>query len=72
MYEVIRRFQERFDDGREYNVGDEYPRKGFSPPPGRVDALCSGGISEMNANGAVFLRMAADKPRPRKKQAEGG
>lgn len=70
MYTVIKRFQERFDDGHDYGVGDAYPREGFTPPEGRAESLCNGGVSSMNANGAVFLQAVVEKPRTRKRTTE--
>ena len=51
MYNVILAFPERFDGNHEYNVGDDYPRKGFKPPAGRVDELLNG----TNRAGMVYL-----------------
>ncbi len=55
MYRVTKTFTERYDGKRRYNIGDTYPREGFTPPPGRAEALAAGGVSEMNKTGGVFL-----------------
>lgn len=38
MYRVIVRFTDN-EDGHVYNIGDEYPRKGFQPSESRVRKL---------------------------------
>jgi len=38
-YKVIKAFADLQDCNHPYYVGDEYPRKGYSPSPERVDEL---------------------------------
>lgn len=39
MYKVIRAFTDLQDGKHVYSIGDEYPRKGYSPSSGRIDEL---------------------------------
>lgn len=41
MYKVIKHFTDMQDNNHPYNVGDEYPRKGFSVLQSRLNALAS-------------------------------
>ena len=41
-YKVIVTFSDLQDCNHIYNKGDEYPRKGYSPPKERVDSLLTG------------------------------
>lgn len=60
MYEVIQAFPERFDDDHLYNVGDTYPREGFTPPEGRAEELLDG----TNRAGQIYLEAMDDKKPP--------
>ena len=42
MYTVLSEFADLQDGNHIYRVGDEYPRKGYSPTDERVDELCTG------------------------------
>ena len=55
MYRVIKAFDERFDGRHHYEVGDAWPREGFSPPSGRAEALLSGKKGSLNKTGIVYL-----------------
>ncbi len=56
MYTVIKPFKERFDGDHQYAIGDTYPRDGFTPPEGRIDALASGKGGPMNKTpGVAYL-----------------
>lgn len=39
MYKVVHKFYDLKDDRYLYKVGDEYPRKGYSPTPNRIKSL---------------------------------
>lgn len=39
MYKVLSVFADLQDSNHIYNVGDEYPRKGYSPSDARVEEL---------------------------------
>ena len=41
-YTVLSEFADLQDGNHIYRVGDEYPRKGYSPTDERVDELCTG------------------------------
>ena len=41
-YKVIETFADLQDNKHVYGIGDEYPRKGYSPTAERVDELCTG------------------------------
>ena len=41
MYRVIKHFTDLQDNNYSYNVGDEYPRKGMSVLPSRINELAS-------------------------------
>ena len=51
-YKVITFFTDGTDNGYEYNVGDVYPRKGYTPTPERVAEL----MSTQNKRGVVLIR----------------
>lgn len=40
-FKVVKRFRETKHDNRTYEVGEEYPAKGYKPAKGRVDVLSS-------------------------------
>lgn len=42
MYTVLSEFADLQDGNHIYRVGDEYPRKGYSPTDERVDELSTG------------------------------
>ena len=42
MYKVIITFADLQDEKHVYGIGDEYPRKGYSPSAERVDELSTG------------------------------
>lgn len=52
---VIKPFIEKFDANHNYKVGDEYPRDGFEPPDGRIDALQTSVKSKYNLVGYQFI-----------------
>jgi hypothetical protein len=56
MYKVIRRFADTHDNKRIYEVGDTYPRDGFTPNKGRAEALASGKKGAMNKTGRIYLQ----------------
>jgi hypothetical protein len=67
MYRVVKAFPERHDQNFQYESGDSYPREGFTPPPGRADALCADLISPENRTGQIYLSVETeDLPKPRK------
>lgn len=41
MYNVIKEFADRLDDGHIYNVGDVYPRDGITASDERIKELSS-------------------------------
>ena len=41
-YKVIKAFVDLQDNKHVYGIGDEYPRKGYSPTTERVDELATG------------------------------
>ena len=42
MYKVVKYFTDLQDNNFAYEVGDEYPRKGFSVMPSRIEELATG------------------------------
>lgn len=65
MYEVLHVFPERFDGGHQYSAGDTYPREGFTPPAGRVEALASGVRGPMNRTGKVYIKPQEEPKAPK-------
>lgn len=51
MYTVVRDFIEKFDGGRLYKTGTQYPRKGFKPAAGRIEMLST----NKNSYGTTFI-----------------
>ena len=41
MFTVLSEFADLQDENYVYGIGDEYPRKGYSPTDERVDELCT-------------------------------
>lgn len=62
MYKVVRMFRENKDKGHVYQVGDAYPREGFTPPAGRAEALASGKKGDLNLVGEVYIALEETKP----------
>ena len=52
MYRVIAIFTDGKDGGTRYNVGDIYPREGYTPEPGRIEELSS----SKNKRGCPLIR----------------
>ena len=57
MYEVIYKFADLQDRNHVYNVGDKYPRIGYSPTEKRVSELAS----KNNKVGKVLIEKVSEK-----------
>lgn len=69
MYRVIKYFTDLQDNNHEYNVGDEYPRKGLSVLPSRIKELAS----DKNRQGCPLIEEipeVEEKPKKRTKSAK--
>lgn len=66
---VIKPFLEKFDNKYAYTIDKEYPRDGWTPPKGRIEALQAALKSKYNSIGDQFLEVKkmvdddADKPK---------
>ena len=56
-YEVINLFTDVQDNGYEYKVGDEYPRKGLKPTEARIREL----KGTSNLRGIALIREVAEE-----------
>lgn len=65
---VIKPFIEKFDSNHNYKVGDEYPRDGFEPPNGRIEALQAPVKNKYNSIGDQFLEVKKKTGRPPKEE----
>lgn len=63
MYEVIKSFIDLKDKDHEYNVGDEYPRKGYEPAKKRIEELAG----ENNKQGVPLIKKVEEEKAPAKK-----
>ena len=69
MYKVIKHFTDLQDNNLAYNVGDEYPRKGLSVLPSRINELAS----SKNRQGCPLIEEIPDveeKPKKKSKSVE--
>lgn len=81
MYLVTKRFTD-LEHGRKYEMGDEYPAKGYDATPERIAALASGNnkagiklIKEVKASKPKKVAEAKpkeDKPKAKPKKAKTG
>lgn len=60
MFKVIELFRDLNDGGYLYKVGDTYPRKGFTPNPGRIEELSS---SSNKRGTPLIVEVKAEKPK---------
>ena len=65
MYKVIKSFTDLQDNNFAYDVGDEYPRKGFSVLQSRLNELASG----ENRRGEALI-VEVEEPKKKKKSEE--
>lgn len=65
MYKVIYKFADLLDNNTIYNVGDEYPRKGYEATKERIAEL-SGNDNKI---GKVLIKKVVTK-KPAKKSAQ--
>ena len=66
MYKVLKYFRDLQDDNFAYDVGDEYPRKGLSVLPSRINELAS----KNNRQGVPLIEEIAEiKEEPKKKKS---
>ena len=64
MYKVIKHFTDLQDNNFDYQVGDEYPRKGLSVLPSRIKELAS----DKNRQGCPLIEKIPDvEDKPEKK-----
>lgn len=61
MYKVIALFKDLKDSGYLYNVGDLYPRKGYTPEPGRIEELSS----PSNKRGTPLIVEVKEEAKPK-------
>jgi len=70
MYKVIKAFADLQDQKHVYKIGDEYPRKGYSPSGERVEEL----LSDKNKTGKPLIiteepePILEEKPKRRRKK----
>lgn len=55
MPKVVRLFDDRLDEKCRYEAGDTYPREGYEPPAGRIEALSVAKKGKLNKTGKVYL-----------------
>jgi hypothetical protein len=60
MFLVLKELRDRFDGGRVYSAGKIYPRSGFTPPEGRIEALSSASVTPLNRRGQIYLKDIGD------------
>ena len=66
MYKVIKHFTDMQDNNFAYQVGDEYPRKGMSVLPSRINELAS----NKNRQGVPLIEEIPDiEEKPKKKKS---
>ena len=65
MYKVIKHFTDMQDNNFAYDVGDEYPRQGFSVLQSRINALAS----ENNRQGEPLI-VEVEEPKKKTKSAK--
>lgn len=74
MYKAIEYFTDLQDSNHAYNVGDEYPRKGYKPTESRVAELSGSGNVRGRAVIAEVVETVVvneeEKPKKRKKRDE--
>lgn len=77
-YNVLRYFTDLQDDGYPYSVGDEYPRKGLTVTPERIEELKSGNnkrgialIEEIIEKLPFTEEEPKEKPKPRRGKKKG-
>lgn len=57
MYRVIKAFVDLQDNNHKYDVGDNYPRKGYKPSSERIAELAS----ENNKQGVPLIKQIVKK-----------
>lgn len=67
MYKVIKLFTDLQDGGHRYEVGDEYPRKGYEPTEERIAELSG----RANKQGAPLIKAITKKAEPKKTAKKG-
>lgn len=77
MYKVIVAFADLQDGNHVYAEGDAYPRDGYQPDDGRVDALVTGKnlqhkplIKHVKETAKPQNAAVNDVPKPRRKKAD--
>jgi hypothetical protein len=66
LYKVLKYFRDLQDDNFAYDVGDEYPRKGLSVLPSRINELAS----KNNRQGVPLIEEITEiKEEPKKKKS---
>lgn len=63
VYKTIKLFTDGKDGGYQYNPGDEYPRKGYTPTPERIAELSS----NRNKRGEAMIAEVKDEPKKEEK-----
>lgn len=63
-YRVVKFFNDMQDNNFAYNVGDEYPRKGMSVLPSRINELAS----DKNRQGCPLIEEVPEKAEEPKKE----
>ena len=66
MYKVIKYFTDLQDNNFAYEVGDEYPRKGFSVMPSRIEELVTG----KNRRGEPLIEEINEPKKSRSRKTE--
>lgn len=70
MYIVLKNFKDLEDGGHKYLMGEEYPRKGYTPTEERIKALSSEDNKAcMKLIKEVKATKTEDEPKPAKKKA---
>ncbi|PWJ13958.1 hypothetical protein [Ruminococcus flavefaciens] len=59
MYRTIVYFEDLQDDSHPYNVGDVYPREGFTPSDERIKELAT----DKNIRGIPLIKKEEHKPK---------
>ncbi|MBQ6250167.1 hypothetical protein [Ruminococcus sp.] len=59
MYRTIVYFEDLQDDSHPYNVGDVYPREGFTPSDKRIKELAT----DKNIRGIPLIKKEERKPK---------
>lgn len=63
-YEVIKMFTDGQDNLYPYEVGDKYPRKGYTPTEERIVGLLGTG----NKQGVPLIKEVPEEEKPKKKK----